>query len=111
MVLVCRSSHRGLSSAQDYARDYRDSGPDDIAGRLQLVGAIICADAPGRTPPAVRRLEKLLSGAVPIIGHAPWEPTWRLGPPVVAEDLGPLPWVTKLARTVDETLAGAGVPA
>lgn len=106
VVLVCRSSHRGLTSAQDHARAYRDSGPDGIAGHLQLVGVIICADAPGRTPPALRRLEKLLSGAVPIIGHAPWEPTWRLGPPVVAAgDIEPLPWVTKLARALDDTLA------
>ena len=97
VVLVCRGNHRGLRSAQEYARAYRDSG---LAEQLQLVGVIVSADAPGRTPPALRRLERLLSGAVPILGHAPWEPTWRIGPPQPAPGADPLPWVSKLGLAI-----------
>lgn len=105
IVLVCRGNHRGLSAAQDYARAYRDEG---LAERLHLVGVIVCADAPGRSPAALRRLERLLSGAAPILGHAPWEPSWRLGPPTVGAE--PLPWMAKLAQTLSAASAmSAGV--
>lgn len=95
VVLVCRANHRGLTAAQDYARAYRDDG---LAERLQLLGVIVSADAPGRMPTPLRRLERLLSGAVPILGHAPWEATWRLGPPVVTGE--PLPWLAKLGQSL-----------
>lgn len=101
VVLVCRGNHRGLTAAQDYARAYRDEG---LVERLQLLGVIVSADAPGRSPIALRRLERLLSGAVPILGHAPWEPSWRLG---TAATLGePVPWVTQLVQALS---AAAGV--
>ena len=104
VILVCRGSHRGLTSAQEYARAYRDG---DLAGRLLLLGVIISADAPGRTPPPLRRLERLLSGAAPVLAHAPWEPTWRVGPAQAASGSEPLPWVTKLSQAV---AAAAGAP-
>jgi len=100
VVLVCRGNQRGLSSAQAYARAYRDSG---LAGRLRLVGVIVSADAPGRTPTPLRRLERLLSGAAPILGHAPWEPAWRIGPPQATPGAEPLPWVA----TISQALAAA----
>jgi hypothetical protein len=106
VVLVCRGNHRGLTSAQEYARAYRDG---ELATGLELLGVIVSADAPGRTPPPLRRLERLLSGAAPILGHAPWEPGWRLGP---AQPPGeqPLPWVTKLSLALTAA-AGPAVPA
>lgn len=103
VVLVCRGNQRGLSSAQEYARAYRDS---DLAAGLQLLGVIVSADAPGRTPPPLRRLERLLSGAVPVLGHVPWDPTWRLGP-LQAGQAESLPWVAKLAQAL-ATVVGAG---
>lgn len=105
VVLVCRGNHRGLSSAQEYARAYRDGR---LAEQLQLVGVIVSADAPGRTPPPLRRLERLLSGAAPIIGHAPWEPTWRTGPPQTTAAAEALPWIAKLGQSL-ATATGAAV--
>lgn len=103
VVLVCRSTHRGLTAAQDYARAYRDEG---LAELVNLLGVIVSADAPGRLPPPLRRLERLLSGAAPVLGHAPWQPAWRLGPPVV--DAEQPAWLTKLAQALDTaTTAGA----
>jgi hypothetical protein len=95
VVLVCRGNQRGLSSAQEYARIYRDR---ELGEHLDLLGVIVSADAPGRVPPPLRRLERLLSGAVPILGRVPWEPTWRLGPPTAAGE--PLPWVGQLAQAL-----------
>lgn len=106
VVLVCRGNHSGLSSAQGYARAYRDS---DLAAGLQLLGVIVSADAPGRIPPPLRRLERLLSGAVPVLGHVPWEPNWRLGPPLTGQ-AERLPWVARLAQALS-VAAGAAVPA
>lgn len=107
VVLVCRGDHRGLSSAQEYARAYRDGG---LAEQLQLVGVIVSADAPGRTPPPLRRLERLLSGAAPIIGHAPWEPTWRTGPPQTTAAAEALPWAAKLGQALAAATAAAVTP-
>lgn len=95
LVLVCRSNHRGLTSAQEYARAYRDG---ELAGQLQLLGVIVSADAPARRPVALRRLERLLSGAVPILAHVPWEPQWRLGPP--SNQSPPPAWVAKIAEAL-----------
>lgn len=106
VVLVCRGNHSGLSSAQEYARAYRDS---DLATGLRLLGVIVSADAPGRIPPPLRRLERLLSGAVPVLGHVPWEPNWRLGPPHTGQ-AEPLPWVARLAQALS-VAARAAVPA
>ncbi len=107
VVLVCRGNHRGLSSAQDYARAFRDS--DDLTRRLRLVGVIVSADAPGRTPLPLRRLERLLSGALPILGHVPWEPTWRVGPPQTLAE--PLPWLAALGKSVRAAVAAVAVAA
>lgn len=100
VVLVCRSNHRGLTSAQEYARAYRDG---EFAGQLQLLGVIVSADAPARQPVALRRLERLLSGAVPILAHVPWEPQWRLSPP--SNQSPPPAWVAKIAEALTAAAA------
>lgn len=108
VVLVCRSSHRGLTSAQDYARAYRDG---ELADQLHLVGVIVSADAPGRPPTPLRRLERLLSGAVPIIARVPWQPAWRLGPPRPDTDPNGAvelpPWVRALRRALADVLSAS----
>ena len=95
IVLVCRSSQRGLSAAQDHARHFRDG---ELRQRLDLLGVIVSADAPGRLPPPLRRLQKLLSGAVPILGEIPWQPAWRLGPPQPPTDSQA--WLSKLQQAL-----------
>ncbi len=95
IALVCRSSQRGLSAAQDHARQFRDG---ELRQRLDLLGVIVSADGPGRVPPPLRRLEKLLSGATPILGEIPWQPAWRLGP---AQPPTEAPaWLSKLQQAL-----------
>jgi hypothetical protein len=84
-----------LASAQDYAREFRDGG---LRERLDLLGVIVSADAPGRIPPALRRFERLISGAVPILGEVPWQPGWRLAPAQSLEQ--PPTWLTKLQHAI-----------
>lgn len=95
VVLVCRSSHRGLSAAQEYARQFRDR---DLRQHLDLLGVVVTAAAPGRVPPALRRLERLLTGAVPLLGEVPWQPAWRLGPPQAYTE--PPGWLTTLQHRI-----------
>lgn len=78
VVLVCRGSYRGLTAAQDCARGYRDGNG---LPRAAVLGVVVSADAPGRVPVPLRRLERRLSGALPVLGHVPWVTQWRLGPP------------------------------
>ncbi len=94
-VLVCRSSHRGLTAAQDYARAYRDG---EQAHHTRMLGLVVVADCPGRLPPPLRRREQLVSGAVPILGRVPWMPQWRLGPPGPSAELPK--WVVTLTTAI-----------
>jgi hypothetical protein len=96
VVLVCRTSHRGLAAAQDHARQFRDDPA--LRDQLDLLGVIVSADAPGRLPPPLRRLERLVSGAVPVLGEVPWQPAWRLGPAQPFPE--PPAWLTKLQQTL-----------
>lgn len=95
-VLVCRSTHRGLAATQALAREYRDGlAPTGV----RLLGVIVVADCPGRLPAPLRRMSKLMSGAVPILGEVPWIPAWRLGPPQPADELPG--WATALRTAID----------
>ena len=82
VVLVCRSHHRGLTSAQDHAREHRDGD----CGPVALLGVVVVADSPGRVPSPLQRLERLLAGALPVLGQVPWIPAWRVGPPADLPD-------------------------
>lgn len=93
-VLVCRSSARGLLAAQQFARAFRDGE----AGDTTLLGLLVVADVPGRVPPALRRLERLVSAAVPAVWQVPWVAQWRLEPPGPA---APAPqWAVELSATI-----------
>lgn len=96
VVLVCRTSHRGLAAAQDHARQFRDDPA--LRDQLDLLGVIVSADAPGRLPPPLRRLERLVSGALPVLGEVPWQPAWRLGPAQPFPE--PPAWLTKLQQAL-----------
>lgn len=104
VVLVCRATHRGLTSAQDHAREHRDG---DCGDGQPLLGLVVVAAAPGRTPCALRRLEQLVGGAVPVLGNVPWVEQWRVGP---ARRWQPEPdWLSTLAAAINA--ARSSVPA
>ncbi len=97
VVLVCRSTARGLAAAQQHARFHRDE-----ALPVRLLGCIVVADAPGRLPPPLARMRRLLGGAVPAVWEAPWVPAWRLGAPNPALVLD---WAVKLDAAITAAAA------
>lgn len=98
VLLVCRSHAHGLTSAQRFAREYRDG---DCPSGLFLLGCAVVADAPGRLPIALRRLQRLLAAAVPQLWPVPWVPAWRLAPPHAGQRPD---WATRLCTELDSEL-------
>lgn len=80
ILLTCRSHISGLLAAQAAATQWAGGG----FGRLELVGLLIIADAPGQTPKPVRDLIPVVAGGVPRCWRLPWCEAWRLGesPPI-----------------------------
>jgi hypothetical protein len=74
VVLVARSSARGLRAAQRAAADWA-SGSTGV----ELLGLVVVADAPGRLPRPLRDLAALVKGGVPHAWDVPWVESWRLG--------------------------------
>jgi hypothetical protein len=95
VLLVCRSHAYGLSSAQRFAREYRDGESMNV----RLLGCVVVADAPGRLPIGLRRLQRLLAAAVPRLWTVPWVPAWRLAAPDPAQ---PPEWAAALRAELDQ---------
>lgn len=79
-VLTARTSVRGLLAAQAALTQWAGSRTDSS---VQLLGLVLVADAPGRLPPPLRDLAKLVRGGAPRTWSVPWVEAWRLGVPVV----------------------------
>ncbi|MFG3253217.1 DUF6668 family protein [Streptomyces sp. NPDC048172] len=77
VVLVARSSARGLAAAQNAAQQWASR----MVTGVDLLGLVVVADAPGRLPRALRDRVRLVSGAVPRLWEIPWVEPWRLGEP------------------------------
>ncbi|MFI6662838.1 DUF6668 family protein [Streptomyces sp. NPDC050523] len=80
VVLVARSTARGLRAAQNAAQQWASH----MVTGVDLLGLVVVADAPGRRPRALRDLVQLVSGAVPRLWEMPWVEPWRLGEPPLA---------------------------
>jgi hypothetical protein len=96
VVLIARSSGRGLRAAQAAATQWAAG----LAPNVEVLGLVIVADAPGRLPRPLRELAQLVSGGVPRTWTVPWVESWRLGEPV-ALDSAP----REVRRLVDELTA------
>ncbi|MFE1400358.1 DUF6668 family protein [Nocardiopsis dassonvillei] len=82
VVLVARTHARGLLALQAAATEWA-SGQTGV----DLLGAVLIADAPGRLPRPLRDLMSLVSGGVPRTWHVPWMEPWRRGETVTATDV------------------------
>lgn len=78
-VLVARSSASGLLAAQHAATHWASGS---LGNRLELLGLVVIADAPGRLPRPLRDLAMVVGGGVPRVWNLPWIESWRLGEPV-----------------------------
>jgi hypothetical protein len=77
IVLVARSHPTGLHAAQLAARQWASG----VLPGVELLGLVVVSDAPGRLPPPLRDLVRLVSGGVPRTWTVPWSEAWRLGQP------------------------------
>lgn len=75
VVVVCRTTMRGLVRARDAAAQY-------LAGNaptgVHLVGVVTIADQPGRLPHPIAAARGLLAGVFSHIWHVPYVPEYRL---------------------------------
>ncbi|WP_381798901.1 DUF6668 family protein [Streptomyces niveus] len=86
VVLVARSTARGLGAAQNAAQQWASG----MVTGIDLLGLVVVADAPGRRPKVLRDRVLLVSGAVPRLWEIPWVEPWRLGEPHVPKECAAL---------------------
>ena len=72
VVLVARTSMRGLRAAQAAATEW---AAGNVA--VELSGLVLIADAPGRLPKPLRDFAAVVGGGVPTVWRVPWIESWR----------------------------------
>lgn len=80
-LVVARSSARGLTAAQDAARQWAAG----LVPGVLLLGLVVIADAPGRMPRVLRDRAQVVAGGYPRSWNLPWIEAWRLGEPITPE--------------------------
>jgi uncharacterized protein DUF6668 len=103
VVLVARTHASGLRAAQAAATEW---AAGDVP--VRLLGLVLVADAPGRTPRPLRDLARLVVGGVPSAWHVPWHEPWRLGDPIDAASAPAA--VRELLDAIDELAPPSAPP-
>ena len=75
VLLVCRADIRGLTAAQSALTQWASGA----APAVDLLGLAILADAPGKTPKALRDFSAIVGGGAPRFWTLPWVEAWRHG--------------------------------
>lgn len=75
VLLVCRSDMRGLTAAQRALTQWASGAAPDV----ELLGLAVLADAPGKTPKALRDFASIVGGGAPRLWLLPWVEAWRHG--------------------------------
>ena len=75
VLLVCRADMRGLTAAQSALTQWASGA----APELDLLGLAVLADAPGKTPKALRDFAAIVGGGSPRLWTLPWVEAWRHG--------------------------------
>ncbi|MFC8523927.1 DUF6668 family protein [Pseudarthrobacter sp. NPDC057230] len=85
VLLVCRADMRGLTTARNALTQWASGA----APQVDLLGLAVLADAPGKTPKALRDFAALVGGGAPRFWTLPWVDAWRHAdttePPAVRE--------------------------
>ncbi|MFF1831109.1 DUF6668 family protein [Paenarthrobacter sp. NPDC058040] len=80
VLLVCRADMRGLTSAQSALTQWASGAAPEV----ELLGLAVLADAPGKTPKALRDFAAIVGGGAPRLWILPWVEEWRHGNPTTA---------------------------
>jgi hypothetical protein len=75
VLLVCRADMRGLTTARSALTQWASGA----APKLDLLGLAVLADAPGKTPKALRDFAAIVGGGAPRLWTLPWVEAWRQG--------------------------------
>jgi len=75
VLLVCRADMRGLTAARSALTQWASGATPEI----DLLGLAILADAPGKTPKALRDFAAIVGGGAPRLWILPWVEAWRHG--------------------------------
>jgi hypothetical protein len=84
VLLVCRADMRGLTAARSALTQWAAGATPEV----DLLGLAILADAPGKTPTALRDFATIVGGGAPRLWTRPWVEAWRHGdntPPTARE--------------------------
>lgn len=74
-LLVCRADMRGLTAARSALTQWASGA----APKVDLMGLAVLADAPGKTPKALRDFTSIVGGGAPRLWTLPWVDAWRHG--------------------------------
>ncbi|ACL42505.1 conserved hypothetical protein (plasmid) [Pseudarthrobacter chlorophenolicus A6] len=75
VLLVCRADMRGLTAAQSALTQWVSGATP----KVELLGLAVLADAPGKTPKALRDFTAIVGGGAPRLWTLPWVEGWRHG--------------------------------
>jgi hypothetical protein len=75
VLLVCRADMRGLTAARSALTQWVSGATPEV----DLLGLAILADAPGKTPKALRDFAAIVGGGAPRLWTLPWVDAWRHG--------------------------------
>ena len=95
VLLVCRADMRGLTTARNALTQWVSGA----APKVDLLGLAVLADAPGKTPKALRDFTTLVGGGAPRFWTLPWVDAWR------HTDTTALPAVREYQRFITDVTA------
>ncbi|MEW1986168.1 DUF6668 family protein [Pseudarthrobacter oxydans] len=75
VLLVCRADMRGLTAARSTLTQWVSGATP----KVDLMGLAIMADAPGKSPKALRDFAAIVGGGAPRLWTLPWVEAWRIG--------------------------------
>ncbi|MBD1540371.1 hypothetical protein HC749_19690 [Arthrobacter sp. S13_S34] len=75
VLLVCRADMRGLTAARSALTQWASGAAPEV----NLFGLAVLADAPGKTPKALRDFTSIVGGGAPRLWTLPWVEAWRHG--------------------------------
>lgn len=99
VLLVSRADMRGLTAARSALTQWVSGATPEV----DLLGLAILADAPGKTPKALRDFAAIVGGGAPRLWTLPWVEAWRLGDTTAPPSREYQRFITDIATLATET--------